>query len=133
MNNNCTCEFSCTGLATAASIIIGIITAILRFTAVTTLTPAFLWVVFGIAVIFLGITLIISAVTDTDRRCVCRTIRVLLIGILGTVLLSLILLAVTFAATSIIGALFSGALLAFFSLVLTSVACLIKCVAGCRE
>ena len=31
------------------------------------------------------------------------------------------------------GALFSGALLAFFSLVLTSVACLIKCVAGCRE
>lgn len=133
MSNNCNCEFNCTGLATAASVIIGIITAILSLTGVITLTPAFLWVVFGIAVGFLGLTLVISAVTDNDRRCVCRTLHVILTGILGTVLLALILLAISFAAASIIGAIFSGALLAFFSLILTSVACLIKCLAGCRE
>ncbi|MEE1224963.1 MAG: hypothetical protein UH081_06880 [Clostridia bacterium] len=56
----CGCRNSCVALAVFASLIVGIITAVLRFTAVITLTPAFLWVLFGIAVVYLTILLITS-------------------------------------------------------------------------
>lgn len=132
-NNQNSC--SCTGFAVVASIIIGIITAFLTFSAVITLTPAFLWVLFGIAIVYLAITLILSS----NRRngiasdCACTNLTALLIGILGTILISVILLGVTFAATSVIGAIFAGLLLAFFSLTVTTTACLVKCTANCTS
>lgn len=131
-NFSCGCKSDCAGIAIVASIIIGIITAFLRFTAVITVTPAFLWVTLGIAVVYLAILL---AVSPTIRRsgCVCTNLPVLLTGILGTILTSVILLAITFVATSVIGAIITGALLLFFSLIITSVACLIKCIAGCAD
>lgn len=137
LNCNCSCNYrySCTGIAVIASIIIGIITAFLRFSAVITLTPAFLWVLFGIAVVYLGVTLITSAYTGIreNRRCVCQILPFLLTGILGTILAALILLGITFAATSVLGAVIAGALLLFFSLTITSTVCLVKCVAGCND
>lgn len=120
----------CTLFAIVASVIIGIITAFLRITAVITVTPAFLWVLFGIAIGFLAVLLGISPRlqrSDTDG-CLCTVIPALLTGILGTVLLSAILLAITFVATSIIGAIITGLLLLFFSLTITSAACLVKCI-----
>ena len=130
---NCNCKFNCVGLAIIASIIIGIVTAMLRITAVITVTPAFLWVLFGIAVVYLGVMLITSTLLRSagNRDCVCFNLPAVLVGILGTVLTSVILLAITFAATSIIGAIITGALLFFFSLILTATACLVKCIAGC--
>ncbi|MBO5364213.1 MAG: hypothetical protein J6A56_01950 [Clostridia bacterium] len=97
------------------------------------LTPAFLWVVFGIAVVFLGATALATSATNGFGvgTCVCTALTTLIIGSLGTILLSLVLLAVTFAATSVIGAIFAGLLLALFSLLITSVACLIKQLSGC--
>ena len=129
----CDCKCNCAGRAIVASIIIGIIAAILRVTAVITLTPIFLWVVFGIAVAFLGLTLLSAAQIRMSgiRRCVCSIVPTLLTGILGTILTSVILLAIEFVATSIIGAIITGALIAFFTLMITSAACLIKCVVGC--
>ncbi len=134
MMNNCNCyRCDCTALSVVASIIVGIITGFLTISGIITLTPAFLWVVFGIAVVFLGATALATAANDgyNVRTCVCAALTTLLIGILGTILFALILLAVTFAATSVIGAIFAGLLLAFFSLLITSVACLVKLLSGC--
>lgn len=132
---NCNCKFNCVGLAVIASIIVGIVTAMLRITAVITVTPAFLWVLFGIAVVYLAVLLIVSAVFRGygGRSCVCMNLPAILAGILGTILTAVILLAITFEATSIIGAIITGALLFFFSLILTATACLVKCIAGCSD
>lgn len=134
-NYNCGCRINCTGIAVLAAIIIGIITAFLTFSAVIAVTPAFLWVLLGIAVVYLAITLIISPVIRNTgiSDCVCGIVPVLLAGILGTILLSIVLLGITFAATSVIGAIITGVLLAFFTLLITTTACLVKCIAGCRD
>ena len=134
-NMNCCCKADCTGLAVVASIIIGIIAAFLRFSAVITVTPAFLWVTFGIAVVYLAATLLVSLVARGIgiRGCICSILPVLLTGILGTILTSVVLLAITFVATSVIGAIITGLLLAFFSITLTTIACLAKCITGCND
>lgn len=128
------CKNNCTGIAVVASIIIGIITAFFRITAVITVSSAFLWIVFGVAIVYLALTLAATAVADDNRlgNCVYTTLSTLLISILGTILLSVVLLAITFAATSVVGAVLTGLLLFFFSLMVSSVACLVKCFARCN-
>ena len=132
-NNENSC--SCTGFAIVASLIIGIITAFLTFTAVIAVTPAFLWVLFGIAIVYLAITLVLTTLGNErkTRNCVCSILPALLTGILGTILTSVILLGITFAATSVIGAIITGLLLAFFSLTVTETACLVQCTARCSD
>lgn len=130
----CNCRISCPLLSVVTSIIIGIIAAFLQISAVITITPAFLWVVLGIAVVYLAVLLVVTATLegpDVRIGCLCPILSTLLIGILGAILFSIILLGVAFAATSIIGAIFTGALLAFLSLLITSTVCLIKCLAIC--
>ncbi len=126
----CENKYNCIATAIVSSIIIGIITAFLRITAVITVTPAFLWVLFGIAVAYLATTLIPASLTQRISGCSGPVLSSLLSGILGTVLFSTVLLAIEFAATSVIGAIITGALLLFFSLTVTSTACLIKCLAS---
>ena len=128
-NNDCSCRPSCGTIAVIASIIIGVITAILRFTAVITLTPAFLWVVLGIAVAYQAV-LVITTSASCKSGCICSILPFLQTGILGAILTSVILLAITFAATSVLGAIIAGVTLAFLSLIFTATACLIKCFAG---
>ena len=119
---------NCLVIAVAASVIIGITTAILTFIATITVGTAFLWVVFGIAVAFLAVLLIAVGTRALRAFCCARNaLSALLIGILGTILLSLVLLAIEFAATSVLGAIITGALLAFFSLIITASACIISC------
>ncbi len=132
-NSNCGYRMDCPIISVLASIIIGIITAFLTFSATITVTPAFLWVVFGIAIVYLAIVLFKSLGGSGIRGCICNILPIFLAGILGTILLSVILLGITFAATSVIGAIVTGALLLFFSLIITSTACLIKCLTGCDE
>ncbi len=129
-NNNEYCV-GCIGGGVIASLVIGIIAAILRFTAVITLAPAFLWVALGVAIVYLGIVLLTPGSRHTSN-CVCESLSAFLTGILGTVLTSLILLGVAFAATSVLGAIISGALLFFFSFTVISAVCLVKCKYGCN-
>jgi len=133
--NDCGCRRDCTLLAIIASIIIGVVTAFLRFAAVITVTPAFLWVLFGIAVVYLALTPIsVSIIRGYGTACcICRVLPVLLTGILGTILTAVILLGITFAATSIIGAIITGLLLLFFTLTVVSVGCLANCAARCND
>ena len=63
----------------------------------------------------------------------CCHLRISSIQSSATVLTALVLLAIDFAATSIIGAIISGALLGFFALVITAAACFTKCVSGCGD
>ena len=132
-NCNCGCRNNCITLAVISSVIIGVITTVLRITAVITVTPAFLWVLLGIAVVYLLASLIAAPHIRFNGRndCVCTILPIYLLGILGTILTSVILLGITFVATSIPGAIITGLLLLFFSLIITSASCLIKCIVNC--
>ena len=132
-NNNCSCRITCTGLAIVASIVIGIIAAILRYTAVITLTTPFLWAIFGIALGFIFLLLILAPNYRgfSSRCCVCPNINTALIGAVATIFLALVLVGVTFVATSVIGAIIAGAFIGAFSLTVLSIACLVKCAVGC--
>lgn len=132
---NCNNRFDCSVLAVTSSIIIGITTAILRFTGIITVPAAFLWVTFGIAVVYLALTLLATVTARAYRinGCVCGVLPLLLIGILVTLLTAVVLLAIPFAATSVLGALITGALLAAFTLIFATTACFIKCLANCDE
>ncbi len=124
----------CLGASIIVSLLIGVVTAFLTFAAVIAVSPVFLWVVFGIAVAFLALALIsASLLQGSASRCLCTVLTALLIGILGTIFLAVLLLAISFAATSIIGAILTGVLLFFFVLVLTSAACLVRCIVNCNN
>lgn len=131
----CDRKDSCISIAVVASIVLGIIAAFLQLTAAITVTPAFLWVVFGIAVVYLAVALIASALMRgaPSAGCVCTVLTALLVGILGTILLSVILLAITFAATSILGAVIVGGLVLFFSLTVSATACFVRCLMHCND
>ena len=131
----CECKNVCTGLAIAASIIIGVIALILGITGTLTLTTPFLLVAVGVAIVYLAVLLVTSSVLRCEylRRCICMILPVVLVAILGTIVLSAVLLVFTFAATSILGAIITGALIGFFALIITATACLVNCIAGCSE
>lgn len=137
MMNSCNrCRNNCTTVAVVASIVLGIIAAFLQITAVITLTPAFLWVVLGIAVVYLFGTLVSSILAKGQGGigglCDCTTLFVLLLSIIGTVILAIVLLAVTFAATSVIGAILTGLLVLFFFQIIFTTACYILCLNRCE-
>ena len=129
----CSCKSNCSVVAVIASIILGAIGAVLTTTAVISLTSAFLWVVLGIATVYLALLLILSTRFSNvaTKGCICPVLSVLLTAILGAVLTSLILLGITFATTSIIGTIISGALIGFLSLIFAESVCLIKCLTKC--
>ena len=135
MSTSCrSCKPGCVFIAVVVSLILGIITAFLTITGAIALTPAFLWVLLGIAVVYLAVTLVAAALARNECcEGLCTIINALLVGILGTVLLSIVLLAVTFVATSIIGAILTGTLLFFFFLVVTSTSCLVRCLFNCND
>ncbi len=116
----------CLIIALASSVVIGIVTAILSATEIITLTPAFLWVTLGIAVAYLAIAFIVSTLRRFGAPYSSRsTVTAFIAGILGTILFSVILLGIAFDLASPIGAVFSGLLLLFFALIITTTACLV--------
>lgn len=124
---NCECRYSCTGLAVVSALILGIIAAFLQITGVVALTPAFLWVVLGIAVVYLAVLLATSSCGQCTATCgSCRSRGAVLAGILGTVVLGVILLGIPAVTDGVIGAIFSGALLFFFFLIIFATACLVR-------
>lgn len=131
---NCQCRCCCTLVAIVASVILGVISAFLQITGTITVTPVFLWVALGIAVVYLAILLLNPGNTVTESCiCICSTINTLLVGLLGTILFSVILLAVGVVATSVVSAIIVGLLVLFLSLVFTSTACLIRARIGCGD
>lgn len=129
----CNCKCSCSILSVIVSLIIGIIAAFLQITGAITVTTAFLWVVAGIAVAYLGILLLSASAQQQCTRCSCTCISLntLLLGILGSIFFAILLLAVGITATSILSAVLVGLLLLFFSLLISSTACLVRHLFDC--
>ncbi len=125
MANSCNC--SCSLYAIIASVIIGITAAVLRYTAIITVTPAFLWVALGIAVVYLLVTFAVFVTNDSViKRCAGSALTVLLYALLAAILASVILLGASFAATSVTGSVLTGILLTASALAFSEVACLVK-------
>lgn len=123
----------CTGLAVVASLILGVVAAFLQITAVIAVTPLFLGVAFIVAAVYLAVLLVTAALNQrsVSCRCVCQPLAAILFGILLSVLSSVILLIVSFAATSVVGAIFVGILAFAVSLIFTATACLVRCLFCC--
>ncbi|MBR5826302.1 MAG: hypothetical protein IKY78_04360 [Clostridia bacterium] len=135
MSTSCRgCSPGCTVIAVAASLILGVIAAFLTITEAINVTPAFLWVLLGIAVVYLAVSLV-SAALFRNGCCesLCSIVNALLAGALGTILLSVVLLGVEFAAASVLGAVLVGALIFFFFLTVTATACLVRCFFNCNS
>ncbi len=131
----CGCKRSCTLFAVIASIVVGILVALLTVTGIIVVAPAALIVAFGIAVVYLALVLAVVAFRrrhDTDC-CLCSTLGTVLTGILGTAATAALLLGVAFPATSILGAIVTGLLGAGVTLTLTATACFAKCLAECAD
>lgn len=131
---NCNCRTDCTLIAAVVSLIVGVVAAFLQITAVITLTPVFLWVALGVAVVYLAVLLLSTAVTRRAeaRPCLCGKLETVLAGILGTILFAVILLAVGIVATSVVSAILVGLLAAFVTLTFAGTACLVRCIADCE-
>lgn len=129
----CNSKCNCTVAAFIASLIIGVVTAFLQITGVITVAPVFLWVAFGIAVVYLGVLVVATALARREQQsdCTCSTLNALLVGILGTILFAVILLAVGIIATSVVSAILVGLLLFFLTLILASTACYVRYLADC--
>lgn len=131
--SNCCFKCSCTALAVILSLIIGIFGAFFQFSGVFTVTTTFLWVTFGVAVGVLALLAVVTAVSCRCQGCasLCSRITAVLAGALGTILFSLLLLAVGIVATGIGTAILVGLVLFFFTLTLAGLACVIRCYADC--
>ena len=128
----CNCRCNCTFAAIVAAIIIGVITAFLQITGVITVTAAFLWVVLGIAVVYLAVLLVSFALARREGTvCLCASLNAALAGILGSALFAVVLLGVGIVATSVVSAILVGLLLFFLSLTLASAACLARELTDC--
>lgn len=133
LNCDCSCRCRCTLAALVFSAIIGVLTAFFQITGLITVSVAFLWVVFGIGVVSLGVLLVATALARRGEGCgcLCSILNTLLVAILGAILLAVILLAFGITATSVLSAILVGLLLFFLWLTLTSAACLVRCLADC--
>lgn len=130
---SCNCKCRCVLAAIVVSAILGIVAAFLQITGTITVAPVFLWVALGIAVVYLGVLVVSTALargTD-DAPCLCPALETLLTGILGSALFSAVLLAVGIVATSVVSAILVGLVVASVALTLTATACLVRTLADC--
>lgn len=135
--STCSCRYKCTCIIAAliAAIIIGVIASFLQITAAITITPAFLWTLFGIGVGLLAVLLLATSEMHNAHVgwCQCTTLNAVLIGLLGTVLFAVVLLGVGIVATSVTSAVLVGLLLFSFSFALSTLACHIRAIANCGD
>lgn len=133
--NNCKCRCVCTVYAILSSILLGIVAALLSICRCIYPKPIFFWVLLGISVLYLAVLMIVSAFKKEERQCPCksRILNTLLAGILGTVLLCVLLLGIGHGIPYGLEAVLFGVLIAFFSLTVTSTACLVKILAMCGK
>lgn len=135
INCNCSYRCGCTIGAIIAAIIVGVLAAFFQLTAAIAVTAAFLWVVLGIAVVYLAALVIASALARRSEHsdCRCASLNTLLVGILGTILFAVVLLGFGIVATSVISAILVGLLLGFFTLTVAASACYVRALADCGE
>ena len=132
---SCSCRCNCTVAAVIASVIAGVVAAFLQIAGTITVTAAFLWVVFGIGVGFVAVSLIAAALAKRTEGtvCKCAALNALLLGALGAAIFALVLLGVGVVATSIVSALLVGVTVLSLVLTLSTAACLTRNLLGCSQ
>ncbi len=131
---NCTCRFSCTAVAAVLALIAGIVTALLTVTGTIVVAPVFFLVAVSVAAVALVLLYLGSVFGRLGcTECQRNAINTILVGIIGALIAGIILIAVGFAATSIIGAILTGFLLVFLTLIFVGTACFIRCATYCRD
>ena len=131
---NCNWRFNCTLTAVITAVIAGVVAAFLQILGIVTLTTAFVVGALITGAAYLSIGVVAAANlrrSDTRSCCVCRTLNTALVGVLGTILTSLVLLAVGITATSVFSAVLVGLLFFFLWLTVAASACFIRCAADC--
>ena len=128
---NCFCRIPCRVAAIVAGLLVGILTAFLQITGVFTVTAPFLWAAFGIGAAYLLVLLPTAALTDQRNTCRCDILRIILVGILATLLLAVVLLAFGVTATNVVSAILVGLLAGALTLIFAGSACLVKCLTDC--
>ena len=130
----CNRDYGCV-LATVISIFLGVIIGVLFFfELIPTIIPA-IWISFGISVLSLvGVVILSSADIDRCNQCLCMYGNCLLAGIFGTLILSIISLAITLTAGAVLSALIIAVLVFFLSLLIITLLIAIKCIieVNCR-
>ena len=129
----CNCRYNCTLLALIAGVIAGVAAAFLLITGGLTVTPVYLAVAFAVAVVYLGVLVATVSSRKAAASCLCRTLRVVLAGIVGTVATSVILVLAGVVATSVISAILVGLLAFFFALMIVGATCYVRCLADCED
>lgn len=129
----CNCKCSCALLSGVVSLILGVIAAFLQITGTVAISTMILMGAAIVALVYLGILLLVSAIEQQCQRCscTCAAVNALLAGALGTILFAVVLLVADVAAASVIGSILTGLLAAFFALLVTSSACVIRNLFDC--
>lgn len=128
MSNNCGCTRDCVFWSLIVSLAVGVLVAFLTVTAVIVLAPIASVVALGYAAVYLALLTIFRR-----RGGCCRALFAVIIGLLVTILAALVLIAFTFAATSVVGAIVTGVLAAAVTLTLTTSGCYLRCDADCID
>ena len=131
---NCNCRFNCLLTAIITSVIAGVVAAFLQILGIVTVTTTFLLATLAVGVVYLAVTVLAASAlrrADTRPFCLCRNLNTLLAGVLGTILLSLVLLAIGVTATSVLSAILVGVLVFFLWLTFAASACFVRCAADC--
>lgn len=129
----CNCKCSCALLSGVVSLILGVIAAFLQITGTVAISTMILMGAAIVALVYLGILLLVSAIEQQCQRCscTCAAVNALLAGALGTILFAVVLLVADIAAASVIGSILTGLLAASFALLVTSSACVIRNLFDC--
>jgi len=134
MSNYCCCRRDCTTWAIVAAVVAGVLAVFLQVTGVIVIAPAALTAALGVGLVALAVLLLAMATASGgDGYCLCRSVTAALAGAIGTIVLAVVLLALPLPATGVVFLLLAGLLVAAFTLLLASVACLIRCLTGCNR
>lgn len=137
--SNCSCSSQCRWNCTAIGIIISIVAGIIGAIVLATTTPvipvAIYWGALVTALVYLAVVLIAVAISRLvgTGSCLCDTLPTVLTGIIGTIILSILVLVINIATITLPLAILIGVLIAFIGILLSGLVCLITCIAGCNS
>ena len=131
--NDCGCKFGCVAASIVSGIVIAIITAILGFLSLITVTPVFLWVTLGIAVVLLALAFLRYSGDGISACSGGGSLTMLVISLIATALGSVILLGSSFGSLGLIGSGILGLTVGFLFAALVSLGCIIIEGANCGE
>lgn len=130
---HCVCG-SCTAGSIIWSIIGGIVSGVLFYLGYITSVTIGIWIAFGIAafsLIFVLMSVLFSSCNESCAKfthCLRKSLKCLLIGIVGTIVLTIVALSIFLAESNVIFAIIVGLVALFFIILISALVDFLKCV-----